>query len=746
MKKIIIVISLIITIPLILKAQTESPFRKKPYLLFQNKLDNTETIYTPEIRDIVIMWQLNSVETCTIEWGIEDDPVIYELGSESVDPIQESDIQYRFSFLINNLIPEEKYYYKVIAPIDNTEEFEVIESSFISPPLETSTDLTFYAYGDTRGNGVNGTPPYESLFHDEVCQQINVEINSDLTSQTFLLHAGDWNKLDSEDEWKLCYFNADDINAVEMLTKLPVMGTYGNHETYGEAGVIYEKYWPYSYTYYDHPIWDPVEAFYSFDYGPVHVCCLYIMDDFWEPSQGQINWLNADLTITDKKWKIIFFHAPGYSNSGEEDNNEHVQNIIQPMCEQYNVQLVIAGHYHYYAHWLVNGVHHLTLGGGGAPLYIPGSGGLKAESFHHFAKINIEDDFMDIIINHYDDGLSTWKNDFDTFTLPTSLQICDNTHVTWDENVTYADEIRICSGSTLTISEGVTVGFVENGKIILERGGKLELDGCTLTSVNDNELWAGIEVWGTSTAGQNPIDQGWVEIESGALNQSTIKNAICAIRAVKMEYVPPPEDNLPNYSFTGGIIQASDAQFINNQTAIQFYSYPHISVSYFNNCVFKLDDSYFGYEEPVNYMVVENMTGVDVTFCNFLNEKTSEPEYTGILSEKSTIFIEGDCVSGTPSDCDEWDNGEFINLEYGVYATAATTTRKVDIRHTDFINNYRGVYLSGMTSPRVTSNLFQFDLDVGSNGYGLYLDECTDYWVEDNEFQKILQLLNHLTL
>nr|NQU93945.1 hypothetical protein [Bacteroidota bacterium] len=37
--------------------------------------------------------------------------------------------------------------------------------------------------------------------------------------------------------------------------------------------------------------------------------------------------------------------------------------------------------------------------------------------------------------------------------------------------------------------------------------------------------------------------------------------------------------------------------------------------------------------------------------------------------------------------------------------------------------------------PRVTSNEFDLDVTAANEGYGLYLDECTQYWVEDNEFE-----------
>ncbi|NOQ97639.1 MAG: T9SS type A sorting domain-containing protein [Calditrichae bacterium] len=91
-------------------------------------------------------------------------------------------------------------------------------------------------------------------------------------------------------------------------------------------------------------------------------------------------------------------HEPGWSAGGGHENNTNVQNYIQPLCEQYGVTMVIAGHNHYYARALVNGVYHMTTGGGGAPLHWPESGhpNVQKTSFsHHFCEVNIRGNYLD---------------------------------------------------------------------------------------------------------------------------------------------------------------------------------------------------------------------------------------------------------------------------------------------------------------------------------------------------------------
>jgi hypothetical protein len=71
---------------------------------------------------------------------------------------------------------------------------------------------------------------------------------------------------------------------------------------------------------------------------------------------------------------MVVFHEPGWSAGGGHANNTTVQNDLQPLFAQYGVAIIFAGHNHYYARASVNGVTHLTMGGGGAPLYSPASG------------------------------------------------------------------------------------------------------------------------------------------------------------------------------------------------------------------------------------------------------------------------------------------------------------------------------------------------------------------------------------
>src|SRR5690606_14477007 len=125
----------------------------------------------------------------------------------------------------------------------------------------------------------------------------------------------------------------------------------------------------------------------------------------------------------------------------------------------------------------------------------------------------------------------------------------------------------IKSGYRLTI-EG-TVGMGPDQRIIVERGAQLWVDGGTITTSCGDKMWRGIEVWGTSSADQEPIlnnpDQGFVNL----LNGATIEHARDGITVIRKN-----DNGSINWGgYTGGIVIARDAIFQNCRRAVEFWPY-----------------------------------------------------------------------------------------------------------------------------------------------------------------------------
>jgi hypothetical protein len=211
--------------------------------------------------------------------------------------------------------------------------------------------------------------------------------------QTFTLHVGDYIYTGGyEFHWTNQYFNRTDDDIMDMQSNLPMQGCLGNHETYSGGTALYRKYFPY----YDLYMNDTYDCG-SFDYGPVHIV---VIDGYLTESSdltaSQIQWIDDDLDNTTKEWKFLVFHAPGYSANGGHVNNPNVQQDIQPLCEEYGVDIVFCGHNHYYARCEVNGVVHITTGGGGAELRTPDDDYhpsiVVTDESNHFCKIRINGD------------------------------------------------------------------------------------------------------------------------------------------------------------------------------------------------------------------------------------------------------------------------------------------------------------------------------------------------------------------
>ncbi|MFU8844820.1 MAG: hypothetical protein ACNA7V_13535, partial [Bacteroidales bacterium] len=317
-------------------------------------------------------------------------------------------------------------------------------------------------------------------------------------------------------------------------------------------------------------------------------------------------------------------------------------------------------------------------------------------------------------------GRGLWETDL----IGDFYQVTLTEDETWSNHKLVMNNVIIPNGVTLTITG--TVEFSEYSKIIIQPGGYLIVDGGTLTN-SCAGMWQGIEVRGTPTS-SNPSDQGRLTMKNGAV----IENAIAAVRNHRYE-----GDLVPPDSHQGGIISAVNSTFRSNMKAVDVRNYNFTSMVSFTNCDFIYDEDYFGTGDPGYFMEIRSMKGVNVTSCNFINNTGIDYKGSGIYSYRSQVNIKGKCITPAQPSCLEWEYGTFENLEYGVYATGIPGGQYIDIRNTTFDLCHRGLYISGMTNARITSNQFNTNahykpLPLG--GYGMYLNNSTGYWVEDNDY------------
>ena len=102
------------------------------------------------------------------------------------------------------------------------------------------------------------------------------------------------------------------------------------------------------------------QRFYSFRKKDVQFFAL----DSNYMDKDQQRWLEDELSKSNAKWKIPFFHHPIYSSGGRHGSEVDLRAIVEPLFVKYGVSVVFAGHEHFYERLKPQkGIFYFTAGG-----------------------------------------------------------------------------------------------------------------------------------------------------------------------------------------------------------------------------------------------------------------------------------------------------------------------------------------------------------------------------------------------
>src|SRR5205823_793163 len=89
----------------------------------------------------------------------------------------------------------------------------------------------------------------------------------------------------------------------------------------------------------------------------------FVLDtNYLDPEQ--ITWLEGELKASGTEWKIPYFHHPLYS-SGMHGSQVDLRSVLEPLFLKYGVNVVFAGHEHFYERIKPQkGIYYFTQGGG----------------------------------------------------------------------------------------------------------------------------------------------------------------------------------------------------------------------------------------------------------------------------------------------------------------------------------------------------------------------------------------------
>jgi predicted phosphodiesterase len=103
------------------------------------------------------------------------------------------------------------------------------------------------------------------------------------------------------------------------------------------------------------------ERFYTFKKGNVR---FFALDSNYF-DRAQADWLEKALADSTEDWKICFFHHPLYSSGARHGSEVDLRTQLEPLFLKYGVQVVFAGHEHFYERMKPQkGVYYFVNGGG----------------------------------------------------------------------------------------------------------------------------------------------------------------------------------------------------------------------------------------------------------------------------------------------------------------------------------------------------------------------------------------------
>lgn len=279
--------------------------------------------------------------------------------------------------------------------------------------------------------------------------------------------------------------------------------------------------------------------------------------------------------------------------------------------------------------------------------------------------------------------------------------------------------ILITDSSVLTIKSKVKLPPL--ARIIVRPGSKLIVDGGTLTNACFS-MWQGVQVWGHYNLVQGLPLQGCAIFKNGAV----VENARIGVAACRTD-----ENGEIDWRSTGGIIVGDSCIFRNNYEAVKFVSYNRTNSSRFRKVVFETTREFIdGVSTPVDFISLFQVRGVTFKGCTFRNTTIQPGNLPTLLSGKGIYSINASYT------IDQDGPSGFSGLHYGIKAINADPSYWINIKKSRFDGNYRGIYLSAVDFAQVTQDtLIVPDRAVTSDTcYGLYLDHCTAYKVQENNF------------
>ncbi len=313
----------------------------------------------------------------------------------------------------------------------------------------------------------------------------------------------------------------------------------------------------------------------------------------------------------------------------------------------------------------------------------------------------------------------------------------------WDFDQRLYQDVIVQSGATLRLTCNHLMP--KDGKIVVERGARLIIDGATVSRANTcggEEKWDGIYLRGNNEKGHTPsmLDENSpLEPDNPAIliikNTATIEYATRAIQTENSGFGLPYSEKI---NMRNGLVSVTDAVFRNNYISCGFNNddqedgTPNLNLSHFTRCDFIDEDGTADFG-VVNWRT-DNVLFDDCEF-NGLNRDAIQALTAGITIKNSRFYENGTGVFlgasgllnqpisiGTSNEPNEFkQNGTGIR---------ALGINNLNVNGNAFNNNGHGIFCMGESQFVIQDNGFEnniYSIGLQNTGKSFNLSSCNDY-------------------
>ena len=291
---------------------------------------------------IVICWRTDVATDSVVRYGTEQ-------GSKEFIEV-DTEVTTEHVVELSGLTSQTMYYYFIG---DSTQDFaggDDLHYFVTSPEVGVHKPTRFWILGDS-GYAEDAADNDGVLVRDAF-----LEWNGSVRPDFWMMLGDNAYPSGTDEEYQSAVFDM----YPDILKNCVLWSTRGNHERYSLESDSVPYYDIFSFPRFGEAGGLPSgsEAYYSFDYGDIHLICL---DSFGTEDLTvdgpMLTWMQQDINANTQKWLIAYWHHPPYSKGSHDSDDTTKPNdasMIElrenalPILEAAGVDLVLGGHSHSY--------------------------------------------------------------------------------------------------------------------------------------------------------------------------------------------------------------------------------------------------------------------------------------------------------------------------------------------------------------------------------------------------------------